>query len=164
MNLTGKIALFIAGTLFGSAGLKILGSKDARKVYTQVTAAVLRASTPYAVPAGYAYDLAGNRVFSSGAGGIGKTWTANALNQYTTIPRPSGPPRSPLYDADGNLVNDRTLTYTYDAENRLVSATALSMKLSICHSPVQPQTLKRKLRSISLPCSVWFTSGWNCTP
>ena len=42
MNLTGKIALFIGGTLFGSAGLKILGSKDARKVYTQVTAAVLR--------------------------------------------------------------------------------------------------------------------------
>ncbi len=42
MNLTGKIALFIGGTLFGSAGLKLLGSKDARKVYTHVTAAVLR--------------------------------------------------------------------------------------------------------------------------
>ncbi len=42
MNLTGKIALFIGGTLFGSAGLKLLGSKDARKVYTHVTAAALR--------------------------------------------------------------------------------------------------------------------------
>ncbi len=42
MNLTGKIALFIGGTLFGSAGLKLLGSKDARQVYTHVTAAVLR--------------------------------------------------------------------------------------------------------------------------
>jgi hypothetical protein len=42
MTTTGKIALFLGGTLFGSAGLKILGSKDARKVYTHVTAAVLR--------------------------------------------------------------------------------------------------------------------------
>ena len=42
MNLTGKIALFIGGTLFGSAGIKLLSSKDARKVYTQVTAAALR--------------------------------------------------------------------------------------------------------------------------
>ncbi len=42
MNLTGKIALFVGGTLFGSAGLKLLGSKDARKVYTNITAAALR--------------------------------------------------------------------------------------------------------------------------
>jgi len=42
MNTTGKIALFLGGTLFGSAGLKLLGSKDARKVYTHATAAVLR--------------------------------------------------------------------------------------------------------------------------
>ena len=38
-----KIALFAAGTLFGSAGFKILSSKDAKKVYTHATAAVLRA-------------------------------------------------------------------------------------------------------------------------
>ncbi|MEE1227409.1 MAG: DUF6110 family protein [Lachnospiraceae bacterium] len=37
-----KVGLFACGTLFGSAGFKILGSKDARKVYTGVTAAVLR--------------------------------------------------------------------------------------------------------------------------
>ena len=37
-----KIALFAAGTLFGSAGFKVLSSKDAKKVYTQTTAAVLR--------------------------------------------------------------------------------------------------------------------------
>ena len=42
MTATGKIALFVGGTLFGSAGFKLLGSKDARKVYTQATAAVLR--------------------------------------------------------------------------------------------------------------------------
>ncbi len=42
MSIGGKIALFLGGTLFGSAGLKILSSKDARKVYTHTTAAVLR--------------------------------------------------------------------------------------------------------------------------
>ena len=38
-----KIALFAAGTLFGSAGFKLLSSKDAKKVYTSCTAAFLRA-------------------------------------------------------------------------------------------------------------------------
>ena len=37
-----KIALFVGGVVFGSAGFKILSSKDAKKVYTQTTAAVLR--------------------------------------------------------------------------------------------------------------------------
>jgi hypothetical protein len=35
--------LFAAGVLFGTAGIKILSGKDAKKAYTQVTAAVLRA-------------------------------------------------------------------------------------------------------------------------
>ena len=37
-----KLALFVGGTLFGSAGIKLLSSKDAKKVYTNITAAVLR--------------------------------------------------------------------------------------------------------------------------
>ena len=42
MTIGGKTALFFGGVLFGTAGLKILSSKDARKVYTHTTAAVLR--------------------------------------------------------------------------------------------------------------------------
>ena len=34
--------LFAAGVLFGTAGIKALSSKDAKKLYTQCTAAVLR--------------------------------------------------------------------------------------------------------------------------
>ncbi len=37
-----KMAIFVGGTLFGTAGIKILSSKDAKKVYTHSTAAVLR--------------------------------------------------------------------------------------------------------------------------
>ena len=38
-----KIGLFAAGVLFDTAGLKILGCREAKKVYTGVTAAALRA-------------------------------------------------------------------------------------------------------------------------
>ena len=38
-----KTGIFAAGVLFGTAGIKVLSSKDAKKVYTNCTAAALRA-------------------------------------------------------------------------------------------------------------------------
>ena len=38
-----KIGLFAGGVLFGTAGVKVLSRKDAKKVYTNCTAAALRA-------------------------------------------------------------------------------------------------------------------------
>ena len=38
-----KIGIFALGTLFGLEGVKLLSSKDAKKVYTRCTAGVLRA-------------------------------------------------------------------------------------------------------------------------
>lgn len=38
-----NLALFAGGVLFGTAGVKILSSKDAKHAYVQGTAAVLRA-------------------------------------------------------------------------------------------------------------------------
>ncbi len=38
-----KTGVFAAGVLFGTAGVKILASDDAKKLYTNCTAAVLRA-------------------------------------------------------------------------------------------------------------------------
>ena len=38
-----KVSLFAAGVLFGTAGIKLLGSRDAKKVYAHTTAAALRA-------------------------------------------------------------------------------------------------------------------------
>ena len=37
-----KLGMFAGGVLFGTAGIAILGSEDAKKVYTHCTAAVLR--------------------------------------------------------------------------------------------------------------------------
>lgn len=42
MSVYTKLACFAGGALFGSFGIKLLSSKDAKKVYTQTTAAVLR--------------------------------------------------------------------------------------------------------------------------
>ena len=38
-----KTGIFAAGVLFGTVGVKVLGSKDAKRVYTNCVAAVLRA-------------------------------------------------------------------------------------------------------------------------
>lgn len=38
-----KTGIFAAGVLFGTAGIKILSSKDAKKTYTHCMAALLRA-------------------------------------------------------------------------------------------------------------------------
>ena len=37
-----NVALFAGGVLFGTAGIKVLSSKDAKKLYVQTTAAALR--------------------------------------------------------------------------------------------------------------------------
>ena len=42
MNIYKNLAVFAGGVLFGSAGIKLLSSKDAKKVYTHATAAALR--------------------------------------------------------------------------------------------------------------------------
>lgn len=38
-----KLGLFVGGVLFGTAGIKILSSEDAKKVYVHTAAAVMRA-------------------------------------------------------------------------------------------------------------------------
>ena len=40
-----KTGIFAAGVLFGTAGIKVLTSKDAKKLYTNCTAAILRAKS-----------------------------------------------------------------------------------------------------------------------
>ena len=41
-NCCKGLAVFAGGVLFGSAGIKLLASKDAKKAYTHATAAALR--------------------------------------------------------------------------------------------------------------------------
>lgn len=42
MSKYSKLAFFVGGTLFGSLGLKVLASREAKKVYVEAAAAGLR--------------------------------------------------------------------------------------------------------------------------
>ena len=65
----------------------------------------------------YSYDLAGNRTFSTDKVLANQTWTANALNQYT-----SSTWNGFSHDADGNLKTVGGIaTFFWDAENRFVA-------------------------------------------
>ena len=72
----------------------------------------------------YDYDLAGNRTeLTIGTNDFG--YSVNNLDQATAISSNGTNLAVLLYDADGNLTNDGTFAYDYDAENRLVMATPL---------------------------------------
>jgi YD repeat-containing protein len=66
----------------------------------------------------YQYDAAGNRVRTI-TNGVFTAYVANRINRYTQVGNTTN-----TYDADGNLIQeaspDRTRTYTYDEENKLV--------------------------------------------
>jgi RHS repeat-associated protein len=80
---------------------------------------------------GYGYDLAGNQISRGGAlfqsvlpspVTSGSYDAANRLDQWTT----PGGGVSPSYDANGNLLNDGTRAYTWDARNRLTGITGVA--------------------------------------
>ena len=79
----------------------------------------LAAATVGADSYGYAYDSIGNRIWAA-ANTVTNTYTANSLNQYSSI----GSGTNFVYDADGNMTGNGTFSYAYDAENRLVSVTS----------------------------------------
>lgn len=66
------------------------------------------------------YDDIGNSTLAA-YNFITNIYTANNVNQYTSILCASAPRREPAYDADGNMTFDGVLDYSYDVENRLVS-------------------------------------------
>ena len=65
----------------------------------------------------YNYDKTGNRITT--ANGETVNYTANNLNQYTTVNGTFF-----LYDINGNLTQDQIRIYVYDIENRLIQTTA----------------------------------------
>lgn len=63
--------------------------------------------------------------------------TVNVLNQYPSV-TPQGAPGARLqsYDADGNLIGDSTYTYSYDPENRLVTASKTGLAAIYSYDPL----------------------------
>ena len=68
------------------------------------------------------------------AGGLNPTqidYVANGLNQYNTVASSVF-----TYDSNGNLTSDGTTTYSYDAENRLISVSGPSNNATLTYDPL----------------------------
>ena len=91
----------------------------------EVATAMAVGGLPSPVSATYAYDLIGNATLAA-HGSLTNAYSANSLNQYTSVLRVSAPPREihPQHDADGNLVLLGPWACAYDAANRLVSVSS----------------------------------------
>jgi RHS repeat-associated protein len=62
---------------------------------------------------------------------VNRPYQVNGLNQYT-----SAGPASFNYDDNGNLISDGTNSYTYDVENRLVTATRAGTTVYLTYDPL----------------------------
>ena len=71
----------------------------------------------------------GNRLVAI-RGGLPETYTPTNLNQYSDI---DGVPQT--HDVDGNLTDDGTATYTYDAENRLTQVVTGATTVQFTYDP-----------------------------
>jgi len=65
----------------------------------------------------YGMDALGNRT-TVVEDGITTNYTANNLNQYTTIT--GGINANPVYDANGNMLSDHQHSYSYDFNNHMI--------------------------------------------
>ena len=84
----------------------------------EVTSAVLDGSSYR-----YAYDPIGNRTSATEAGAT-TAYAANEVNQYTAVGS-----EEPEYDEDGNLVDDGTRSYEWEAAGRLYTVSDGSVRL-----------------------------------
>jgi RHS repeat-associated protein len=99
----------------------------------------------------YNYDAAGNRTTLTNNGTI-TNYATNNLNQYTTVGA------SPLaYSADGNLQTADGWTYTYDAQNRLISAQKAATTVDFLYDAMN-RCVKRVVNAAT---TFFHYDGWN---
>ncbi len=111
----------------------------------------------------YQYDAIGNRKKSATSLTLPATdnHTANALNQYTTVP---GHPGAIVHDPDGNLTQGSTpatSNLVWDAENRLIAATNNASGVTTTY---RYDAFSRRIsRSVGiLPTTLFIHDAWNC--
>jgi RHS repeat-associated protein len=108
----------------------------------------------------YAYDPAGNRSTATviALGGTATTYTANSVNQYTSITGIS----APVHDANGNLTSQNGVTYTWDSENRLLSVSDGTTINTFTYDALHRRVTKRTAVSGTVTNKVHYLyDGWN---
>jgi RHS repeat-associated protein len=110
---------------------------------------------------GYVYDATNRRMSQSAtdnswwyyppaATKVG--YTANNLNQYTAVGAVT-----PTYDGNGNLTSDGTFSYGYDAENRLISASASGLTATYSYDAQG----RRKSKTVNGTTTIFVTDADN---
>jgi RHS repeat-associated protein len=123
---------------------------------SEVTNATMGANTY-----GYDNDAIGNRKTASESGASGlSTYSANALNQYTSISNGQSAVTCPAYDADGNMTSYGPWTFTWDAENRL--ANAFSNGVLIAANAYDHRS-RRIRKTVGDDAHIFLYDGWNMT-
>jgi YD repeat-containing protein len=118
----------------------------------------------------YQYDAIGNRI--SRSVGVPPTsssaYTANALNQYSAITDPQSTILNPQYDDDGNAtayplpVNpSANATLTWDAENRLTSATVNGVTTNYAYDAQSRRIAKTSTINNQQSTISYLYDGWN---
>ena len=101
------------------------------------------------------FDASGNRT-SLASGGVSTAYTANGLNQYSTVGN-----LSPGYGALGNLSGYNGWSYTYDSQGRLISASKGATSATFFYDGLNRQVARSitAAGTTTITYSVW--DGWN---
>ena len=105
----------------------------------------------------YSYDDIGNLLLSA-FNTATNTYTANNLNQYTSILRASASPCEVIHDADGNMLSDGNLSFTYDAANRLKTVSSNGVLLVTNFYDAKSRRVKKEAQEST---TTFFYAGWN---
>ena len=85
-------------------------------------------------------------------------YAANCLNQYTSILCASAPLRDVSHDADGNMLSDGVLAFTYDAANRLKTVSSNGVTLVTNFYDAKSRRVKKVTSEAT---TTFFYAGWN---
>ena len=103
------------------------------------------------------YDDIGNLLFSA-FNTATNTYTANNLNQYTSVLCASAPLREISHDTDGNKLSDGVLSFTYDAANRLKTVSTNGVLVLTNFYDAK----SRRIRKVTAAATTtFFYDGWN---
>ena len=128
-NATGEPSRGIGGEMDGGAAAARRANERAERVSQLVATNRFSGTTPGQGAAqttwdqGYVFDGLGNRTASTASVGAGNiTYTPDSLNEYDWVSVPGvNNSFAPVYDDDGNLLQDGWTDQTWDGENRMIS-------------------------------------------
>ena len=105
----------------------------------------------------YAYDNIGNLLLST-CNSSTNTYTANSLNQYTSILRDSASPSEISHDLDGNMLSDGLQQFAYDSAGRLSSVSTGGVAVAA----FQYDAFGRRVRKTTQEAThTYLYDGWN---